>query len=55
MLKSSLNLGTKRNSYDDSTDSDTSSSEDEEDETQENKLRKGKVLRASFLSKKVRS
>ncbi|XP_062582778.1 pleckstrin-like [Saccostrea cucullata] len=49
---SSLNLGAKRNSYYDSTDSETSSSEDEEDETQENKLRKGKVLKASFLAKK---
>lgn len=52
-LKSSLNLGAKRNSYYDSTDSDSSSSEDEEDDTQENKLKKGKVLKASYLSKKV--
>nr|XP_034307062.1 pleckstrin [Crassostrea gigas] len=49
---SSLNLGAKRNSYYDSTDSDSSSSEDEEDDTQENKLKKGKVLKASYLSKK---
>ncbi|KAK6175547.1 hypothetical protein SNE40_013990 [Patella caerulea] len=52
----SINLGAKRNSYYDSTDSESSSSEEEDetdkDEQKTERLRKGKILKESFLLKK---
>ncbi|XP_059157927.1 pleckstrin-like [Physella acuta] len=50
----SINLGAKRNSFYDSTDSDSSSSEDEDDDVdkEEQKMKKGKALKDAFLAKK---
>lgn len=49
----SLNLGMKRNSYYDSTDSESSSSDDEEQTTEdESRLRRGKIIKEGFLWKK---
>ncbi|VDH96606.1 pleckstrin-2-like [Mytilus galloprovincialis] len=49
----SLNLGMKRNSFYDSTDSESSSSEDEDDTTEDlTKLRKGKIIKAGYLWKR---
>ena len=56
LFQTSLNLGLKRNSFYDSTDSESSSSEDEEETAEdEARLRKGKVVKAAFLWKKVSS
>ncbi|CAL1531704.1 unnamed protein product [Lymnaea stagnalis] len=50
----SINLGAKRNSFYDSTDSESSSSEDDDDDIdkEEQKVKKGKVLKEAFLAKK---
>ncbi|KAH9505017.1 hypothetical protein Btru_061435 [Bulinus truncatus] len=50
----SINLGAKRNSFYDSTDSESSSSEDEDDDIdkEEQKIKKGKILKEAFLAKK---
>jgi len=51
----SINLGAKRNSYYDSTDSDSSSSDEDEDETRvkdEVKVKRGKPVKEAFLAKK---
>lgn len=51
----SLNMGAKRDSYSDNTDSDSSSSEEDEEEERESQKRspkKGKVLKESFLLRK---
>ncbi|XP_053377974.1 pleckstrin-like [Mercenaria mercenaria] len=49
----SLNLGAQRNSYFDSSDSDSSLSDDDDDDTRiVEKVKKGKVIKAGFLSKK---
>ena len=54
-LQTSLNLGVQRNSYFDSSDSDSSLSDDEDEDDSRivEKVKKGKVLKAGFLSKKV--
>lgn len=50
-----MNLGGNRNSFYDSTDSDSESSDEEEESINSNvKLRKGKILRETFLLKRVR-
>lgn len=54
LFQTSLNLGVQRNSYFDSSDSDCSVSDDEGDCKIEEKLKKGKILKAGFLRKKVR-
>ncbi|XP_005098889.1 pleckstrin [Aplysia californica] len=52
----SVNLGAKRNSFYDSTDSDSSSSDDEDDDDdcdkEEQRIKKGKTLKEAFLAKK---
>ncbi|XP_046369565.1 pleckstrin-2-like isoform X2 [Haliotis rufescens] len=53
----SINLGIKRNSFYDSTDEDSSSSDDDEDEGEREevkveKVKKGKLVKESFLMKK---
>ncbi|KAK6995069.1 pleckstrin [Biomphalaria glabrata] len=50
----SINLGAKRNSFYDSTDSESSSSEDDDDDNdkEEQKMKKGKILKEAFLAKK---
>ncbi|KAL8603721.1 hypothetical protein ACOMHN_024337 [Nucella lapillus] len=49
----SVNLGVKRNSFYDSTDSDSSSSDDDENDAGDDaKPKKGRVLKQSFLAKK---
>ena len=48
-----MNLGLKKNSFYDSTDSEGDSSEDEENAHTEVKLKKGKIIRERFLLKKV--
>lgn len=54
MFQTSINLGTKRNSFYDSTDSDSSSSDDDDDEPgDDTKPKKGRLLKQSFLAKKV--
>jgi hypothetical protein len=53
-LQTSINLGTKRNSFYDSTDSDSSSSDEDDDDAGEDaKPKKGRLLKQSFLAKKV--
>ncbi|KAK3101566.1 hypothetical protein FSP39_004536, partial [Pinctada imbricata] len=50
---SSLNLGVKRNSFYDSTDSESSASEDEDEDGQTDlRIRKGKSVKSAFLLKK---
>ncbi|XP_076447276.1 pleckstrin-like [Babylonia areolata] len=49
----SVNVGVKRNSFYDSTDSDSSSSDDEENDVgDDSKPKKGRLLKQSFLAKK---
>ncbi|ESO91226.1 hypothetical protein LOTGIDRAFT_153656 [Lottia gigantea] len=51
----SINLGAKRNSYYDSTDSESSSSEEEDEgekDEQKERLKKGKTIKEAFLLKK---
>jgi len=53
-FQTSLNLGVQRNSYFDSSDSDCSVSDDEGDGKIEEKIKRGKILKAGFLRKKVK-
>ena len=54
MLQTSINLSVKRNSFYDSTDSDSSSSDDDDNDVGEDtKPKKGRLLKQSFLAKKV--
>lgn len=55
IFQTSINLGAKRNSFYDSTDSESSSSEDDDDDNdkEEQKTKKGKILKEAFLAKKV--